>query len=247
MVFRPAHLLCLWLATPGAASACGVFEETARLQAVGPGGEFGLADGRRARFAGLALAPEAEAALGEWTGKGLGVARLAPRPDRWGRLMVDLAGPDGRSLALDLLERGLARVRPEPETRPCEAERLEAEAAARAAGEGLWAQAGAVYAATDAAALARADGRFVLVAGVVRRVGGARAKVYLDFAGRDGFAVVVAANAEPQFRRAGVDLKTLAGQRVLVRGVMDVRFGPRIEVADPAMIQPLERETGRGG
>jgi hypothetical protein len=138
-------------------------------------------------------------------------------------------------------------VRPEPETRACESERLDAEAAARASGEGVWAQAGAILDAADPAALAAEDGRFALVAGVVRRVGGGRAKVYLDFAGRNGFAVVVAGKAEPQFRRAGVDLKALVGQRVLVRGVLDVRFGPRIEIADPAMIEPLERETGRGG
>jgi hypothetical protein len=246
MIFRTAHLLCL-LAAASNASACGVVSDTAQVQAVAPGGEIVLADGRRARFGGLWLAPLAQGALAEWTGKQLGVATLAPTPDRWGRSMVDLVEPDGRSLALDLLERGLARVRPEPETRVCEAERLDAEAAARAAGEGVWGEAGAILDATDAKALARADGRFVLVAGVVRRVGGARAKVYLDFAGRGGFAVVVASKAEPQFRRAGVDLRALAGQRVLVRGVLDARFGPRIEVADPAMIEPMQKATGRGG
>ncbi len=198
---------------------------------------------------GLWLSPQAGAALAEWKGKEVGLAVLDRKPDRWGRLVVDLFDQQGRSIALDLIVRGLARVRPEPETRGCEAERLDAEAAARAAGEGVWGASGAILRATDVAGLAKADGRFVLVAGIVRRVGGGRSKVYLDFAGRGGFSVVVARKAEPQFRRAGVDLKALTGQRVLVRGVVDVRFGPRIEVADPLMIETLEsaKETGRGG
>jgi hypothetical protein len=241
MIFRPAHLLCLLFAVDSAASGCGVASDSVRLQTVAPGGEIVLADGRRARFGGLWLAPQANDVLAaEWAEKPLGIALLAPRPDRWGRLIVDFVDASGHSLALDLLQRGLARVRPEAETSACEAERLDAEAAARTAGEGVWGRNGAVLDAGDAAALAKADGRFVLVSGVVRRVGGARAKVYLDFAGRGGFAVVVARKAEPQFRRVGVDLTALAGQRVLVRGVLDDRFGPRIEIADPAMIEPLQ-------
>ncbi len=248
MVSRAAHLLCLVLAAAApAASACGVVSETVRVQAIASGGEVVFADGRRARFGGLSLDPRAQHALAESQGQELGLALLAPRPDRWGRLIVDLIANDSGSLGLDLVERGFARVRPEPEARGCEAERLDAEAGARAAGEGLWVTPGAILEATDAEGLAKADGRFVLVAGVVRRVGGGRAKVYLDFASRDGFAAVVAGKAAPQFRRAGVDLKALAGHRVLVRGVLDVRFGPRIEIADPAMIELLERETGRGG
>ena len=246
MPFRPAHLLCLLLAAPSVAGACGAVSDAAKVQAAAAA-EIVLTDGRHVRLGGLWLAPQAGNVLGRRSGEQVGVALLAPKADRWGRLIVDLVGADGQSVALDLLERGYALVRPEPETRACEPERLAAEAGARAAGEGVWAAPDAVIAATDVAALAKADGRFALVSGIVRRVGGARAKVYLDFAGRDGFAVVVARKAEPGFRRAGVDLKALAGQRVLVRGVLDVRFGPRIEVADPAMIEPMERETGRGG
>ena len=249
MVFRPAHLLCLLLAAPAAASACGVVGETVRLQAASASGEIGLADGRRARLRRPRLGRAgAGARAGRMDGQGAenrlagaATGSLGPASGRSRRQRRPLAGA------------GPARARPRPRAaggrraaiaRPSGWRRRPARAPpARGSGR----EPAAILDAGDAAALARADGRFVLVAGVVRRVGGTRAKVYLDFAGRDGFAVTVPRKAEPQFRRAGVDLKALAGQRVLVRGVMDVRFGPRIEVADPAMIQPQGKEAGRGG
>jgi hypothetical protein len=249
MVFARAHLIWLLLVVSSGALACGVVSGQVGVRAVGPGGEIALEDGRRARLGGLRLAPGADAALAKAGPPRFGLVLIARNPDRWGRFVVDLQDQGGQSLALDLLARGLATVRPEPEARPCEPERLEAEGAAREAGEGLWSEPGAVLDAGDGAALAEADGRFALVEGVVRRVGEGRSRVYLDFAGKSGFSVMVARKIEPQFRRAGVDLATLAGQRVRIRGVMDVRFGPRMEIADPLMIELLERakETGRGG
>ena len=249
MFFRYAHLICLFALASSPALTCGVPVRSAWVISVAPGGEIVLEGGERVRFGGLRLAPRAQNALGALTGKQVGVAVLAAAPDRWGRGVVDLFDSSGESVARALLLRGLAEVRPEPETRGCEAERLEVEAAARAAGEGIWIEAGAILAATDTTALREADGRFVLVAGVPRRVGVGRTKVYLDFASLGGFSVVVARKAEPEFRRAGIDLKALVGRKVIVRGVLDVRFSPRIEIADPSMIEPDEsvKETNRGG
>ncbi len=249
MIFRRAHLLCLLALAVTPAQSCGPVVESALVQSVAPGGEIVFEGGERARFGGLKLAPSAEGWLRALTGKRVGVAPLAGAPDRWGRRLVDLVDPDGESVSSALLVGGLAEVRAEPETRACEAERLDKEAAARAAGEGIWGEAGAILAAVDTAALRAADGRFVVVSGIVRRVGEGRAKVYLDFASRGGFSFLVARKSAPAFRRAGVDLKTLVGRKVIVRGVLDVRFGPRIEIADPSMIEPEEsvKETSRGG
>jgi hypothetical protein len=128
-------------------------------------------------------------------------------------------------------------VRPEFETRGCEVERLEAEAAARAAAEGIWSDPRAILEASDLETLGANDGRFVLVEGIVRRVGLGRSRVYLDFGRRGGFTVFVARRAEPAFERRGFALNVLAGQRVRVRGILDNRFGPRIELVDPFMIE----------
>jgi hypothetical protein len=251
MFSRLLHHAVLWILAGGVAKAavCGVISSAATIVSVDAGGEFVFTDGRRARFGGLALVPTAAPALKTLVGREFGVALLAPRPDRWGRLIVDLRDEHGGSIALDLVLRGLARVRPEFETRTCDAERLEAESAARAAEEGVWADSRTVLNAGDRSALDAADGRFILVAGVVRGVGVGRAKVYLDFAGRSGFSVVVARKAEPLFARRGIDLKALIGRKIVVRGVLDDRFGPRIEVADPSMIETGEgaKETNRGG
>ena len=247
MIFHYAHLLWLCLSLASPATACGVVASAEKV-ASARGGEIQFADGAPARLGGLWLAPAAAPALAALAGRRFGVAMLAPAPDRWGRRIVDLVDAEGRSVALDLIARGLALARPETDIRDCASERLDAEAGARAAAEGIWADRSAVLDAADAAALAKADGRFVLVEGIVRRVGEGRAKVYLDFAGRNGFSVLAAKKAEPSFRRSGVDLKGLAGRRVRVRGVMDVRFGPRIEIADPSMIELLDsaKGTGRG-
>ncbi len=245
MNFRRAQLLCLCLALASPAKACGLVAGL-EMALSARDGEILFADGPPARLGGLWLAPGAAPALAALAGKRFGVALLAPAPDRWGRRVVDLVDAQGRSVALDLIARGLALARPETDMRDCAAERLDAEAGARAAGEGFWADRNGVLDAADAVALAKADGRFVLVEGVVRRVGEGRAKVYLDFAGRNGFSVLAAKKVEPSFRRSGVDLKALAGRRVLVRGVMDVRFGPRIEIADPSMIELSDSAKGAG-
>ena len=88
------------------------------------------------------------------------------------------------------------------------------------------------------------DGRFVLIEGLVRRVGVGRSRVYLDLGRRGGFSVVVARNGEPAFQRRGILLNALAGHAIRVRGVLEDRFGLRIELADPLMIERLGRAEG---
>ena len=244
-----AALALLALLAPAPAAACGTGGQSAVLKDMSPAGDLALDPGGGARLAGLALDESGLAALRGHIGQTFAVATLAPGADRWGRRAVDLIAPDGRSLTLGLLENGLALVRDEADTRGCEAERMEAEQGARLAGEGLWARPGAILDAGDLAALAAQDGRFVLVRGRVKRTGVTASRLYIDFEPARGLSVVVPRKLEAQFRRGGRDVIDLAGRMVLVRGVLDNRFGPRIEIADPAMIEPLEnaKESSRGG
>ncbi len=237
----PVAIVVLAIALGAQARACGTGAALARLESVAPSGEIVLAPGGAARLAGLALDARALVALAARIGQSFQVAELTSGADRWGRRAVDLIDSDGASLTLGLLEQGFARVRAEPDTQRCQVERLGAEQGARAANEGLWADKGAILDAADVAALAAQDGHFVVVAGNVRRTGATRNRLYLDFEPYRGLSVVISRKLEPQFRRAGFDVMDFAGQKVLVRGVLDNRFGPRIEIADPAMIEPVPR------
>ena len=98
---------------------------------------------------------------------------LAAPTDRWGRTIADLSLPNSTagsagSTAAALLAAGLARVRPEFETRGCAAERLVIEDGARRAALGIWRDPDfAVIQSSNWAELRRRDGRFVVVEGMV--------------------------------------------------------------------------------
>jgi endonuclease YncB( thermonuclease family) len=258
-----ALALALVLAEP-ASAACGAAAGTAKIAEVTERLEIRLEDGRVARLAGLDVpdpargaaetAANARAFLKErLVGREAELVAFAARPDRWGRVPADLilsepSGGGASSASLALLSAGFARVRPEFETRGCVGERLAAETKARAAGLGLWDDPDySILEAGDVEELAERDGRFVLVEGIVRRVGLGRSRFYLDLGGRDALSVVVARKSQAAFQSAGLPLGALAGEKIRARGVLDDRFGPRLEVAEPLMIERLGRVEGKQG
>ena len=242
-----------------ASAACGAAAGPVAVAEVTDRLEIRLADGRMARLVGLDAPdprrgdPQITTAArgflsGRLSGGDVTLVIFSPKPDRWGRLLADLVPQDGESIAKQLISGGFARVRPEFETRGCAVERLSAEAKARDAGLGLWNDPDySILDATDVEELAQQDGRFVIVEGVVRRVGTGRARFYLDFGGRGGFSVVVARKSQNAFQAAGASLTGLAGEKIRVRGVLDDRFGPRLEITEPPMLERLGRgEAGEG-
>jgi endonuclease YncB( thermonuclease family) len=225
--------------------------------------DIALADGRTLRLGGLDAptrdrgAPQIAEAVRAFlnarlTGKEPTLVLFAAGADRWGRLIGDLQFTDrtmglSRSTAAALLAAGYARVRPEFETRACAPERLAIEDGARGAGLGIWRDPDfAVIRSLDSELLRRRDGQFVVIEGTVRRVGFARSRIYLELAPRDGPTIVVARKLEPAFARTGHSLGALAGELIRVRGALDDRFGPRIEIGEPAMIETVERSYGSG-
>ena len=227
--------------------------------------EILLADGRRARLAGLDLPdpgrgdPALAAEAREWLasrlgGREIGLSVLAAKTDRWGRLLADLfAGRRRRRLSVDrllaLLSAGLARVRPEVEARDCLAERLSPpRPPTRRGGLGVWTDPYyGVVEATDLEELRARDGQFAIVEGVVLRVGQGRNRTYLDFGRRDGLTVVAMARQAKAFERAGTDLAALAGARIRVRGAMDNRFGLRMAISGPEAIELMSHEVEASG
>ena len=224
--------------------------------------DIGLADGRFIKLAGLDMpepergGPSARAAraflLRRLVGREAELDLLADGTDRWGRTLADLSPPAAQrdpaeSAASALLRAGYARVWPEFETRACAAYRLALEDRARRDSLGIWADPEyAVISSFDAAGLARRDGQFVVLEGRVRRVGFGRSRLYLDLAPRDGPTIVVARRLEKAFANAGRPIDALVGQTIRARGVLDDRFGPRLEVGEPAMIEVLRRWDAEG-
>ena len=249
-------------ACPGLA-ACGQPAGRVHAASVDERLDVVLADGRTVRLGGLDApnedrgAPEIAKAARDFlerrlAGRDADLVSLSPGVDRWGRVVADLwlpvldGGPAG-STAAALLAAGYARVRPEFETRNCAAERLAIEDGARRAGLGIWRDPDfAVIPSSDSAELRRRDGRFVVVEGAVRRVGFARSRLYLELVPHDGPTIVVARKLEPAFARTGRPVGALVGQTIRARGALDDRFGPRIEVSDPEMIEILRRADASG-
>jgi endonuclease YncB( thermonuclease family) len=258
-----AALLAVVLASP-CLGACG--RPAGRVEAVSVDErlDIELSDGRIVRLGGLDApnadrgAPEilrdAREFLGErLLGRDADLILLAGGTDRWGRTVADLVIADPRgggsagSASAALLRAGYVRVRPEFETRGCAAERLAMEEEAREGGLGIWRDPEfAVIQSSNSAELRRRSGRFVVIEGVVRRVGFARSRLYLELAPRDGPTIVVARKLEKALAREGRPVDALVGQTIRARGALDARFGPRIEVADPAMIEIAHRSDAPG-
>ncbi len=262
--FRAA---CVALAVAGVASlagagsaraACGTPDGTARVSDVDDRLDLVLADGRTVRLGGVTLpdparVPDlAEAArqviAARIVGRDGELERLVSGTDRWGRVVADIQfpdlGPEGRrtTAATSLLAAGYAVVSPAFEARGCVTERLRIEDEARSGGLGLWAgSAHPIIDAADVETLRRSDGRFVVIEGRVRRVGFGRSRLYFDLLPRGGPTIVVPRKLEAVFARAGHAVDAAPGQTIRVRGALDNRLGPRLEVSEPAMIEFLGR------
>jgi endonuclease YncB( thermonuclease family) len=257
-----AALLAIILAFPCFAG-CGRLAGRVQVVGVDERLDIALGDGRIVRLGGLDApnpeqgAPEIANGARDFLSKRLldqeaDLIQLAGGTDRWSRTVADLVlpashgGPDG-STAAALLSVGLARVRPEFETRGCAAERLAIEEDAREREIGIWRDPEfAVVQSSNSAELRRRNGRFVVVEGMVRRVGFARSRIYLELVPRDGPTIVVARKLESALAREGRPVGELVGQTIRARGALDARFGPRIEVTDPAMIEIARRADAPG-
>ena len=249
----------LAFAHPGLA-ACGAPSGTVQIASVDERLDVVLTDGRIVRLGGLDPREPARGDAGmahrflaaRLVGRPAELDLLASETDRWGRVVADLLligapGEPAESAAAALLKAGYARVRPEFETRGCAGERLAIEDGARRAGLGIWRDPEfAVIPSSDLTKLQQRDGEFVVIEGRVRRVGFGRSRLYLDLVPWDGPTIVIPRKLEPAFARLGHPVGALAGQTIRARGALDDRFGPRLEVSEPAMIEFLRRSDARG-
>lgn len=126
--------------------------------------------------------------------------------------------------------------------RTCAAFLLAAERKARAGKLGLWSDPYyEIRKAEEPAAVLAMHGRFALVEGKVVSVRESGGTIYVNFGRRwsEDFTVTVARRNERPFQAAGVALKDLAHRRIRVRGVVEARGGPWIELIAPEQIEIL--------
>src|SRR5215211_1624703 len=147
----------------------------------------------------------------------------------------------GNSVQAMLLAQGEALASADIADKDCAAALLAAEAAARDARRGTWAGSPVIKNAESPGDILAGNGRFMLVEGRVLSVRQTGAITYLNF-GRNwtrDFAVTISRRSLSSFETAGIAPKSLEYRRIRVRGFVETRTGPRIEVVRVGQIELL--------
>lgn len=192
------------------------------------------------------LAPEAKAALEALAlNKTVQLGYGGEEIDRYERALAHVfietsEGPIWAQQAM--VAQGLARVYSFPDNRKCLDLLFAAEGRARLSGLGIWRDPYYSVRAANAPGdlLARA-GHYELVEGRILLAEQSGGRVYLNFGRfwKEDFTAVIEAPALRLFAAAGIDPLVLDGALVRVRGWVDDRDGPRIEVTHPEQIEVL--------
>jgi endonuclease YncB( thermonuclease family) len=185
-------------------------------------------------------------------GRSIELAFGGERTDRYGRLQAHafwMEGERRRWVQGHLLEQGLARAYLQAGSRACSGVLLEAERAARQANRGLWADAAYRVRSADATLeLARYRSTFQVVEGEIERVAQVRGAVYLNFGrGRGAFAVSLRRGDRGLLGAFAENPATLEGRRVRVRGWIEQRQGPTINLSAGGLIEVLDESVPQAG
>jgi endonuclease YncB( thermonuclease family) len=216
-----------------------------RVAAVIDARSFRLQDGREIRLAGIEpVANEnthsSSALAAVVAGHAVTLRGEDDTPDRYGRqpAFVFLDATD-TLVQGELLAQGAALVSATVANKDCAAVLTAAEAAARQAKRGIWADPTAIKSAESSGDILAGIGRFTVIEGKVLSVRQAGATTYLNF-GRNwtrDFAVTISRRMVAAFEAAGLALKSLENRRIRVRGWVEARGGPRIEALRVGQIE----------
>jgi len=244
----PFSLMFVAAASPVVAAGCSFeLQGEGRVAEVLDARSFRLQDGREVRLAGI------EPVVAEKTnrtsalsviiaGRDVTLRGEDDTPDRYGRqpAFVFLASSETLVQSL-LLAQGEALVSATVTNKDCALILTAAEAAARQAKQGTWADPAAIKNAESPGDILAGIGRFTLVEGKVLSVRQAGATTYLNF-GRNwtrDFAVTISRRVTAGLEAAGIIVKSLENRRIRVRGWVEARGGPRIEVLRVGQIELL--------
>jgi micrococcal nuclease len=179
-------------------------------------------------------------------GRSVSLATSGREVDRYGRRLAHLFfDRDGERVWVqgELLTGGHARAYGLPGSYACMPELLAHERVARDATSGLWATAAyGVRSAQSARELLRRRNSYEIVTGTVAKVAVTKARTYINFGAdwRSDFTAGIEARvlrANPEWART---LAALEGKQVEVRGWIQYRNGPYIDIEDPSQVGPVE-------
>ncbi|MEH6951602.1 thermonuclease family protein [Nitrobacter sp. NHB1] len=203
-----------------------------------------LDDGRDVRLAGIEVvatdSDDRRPALAALIGRHVILRGQRDDPDRYGRQSAFIyLDPSATSVQSELLARGKALASADVANKACAAELATAEAAARQARRGTWAGSFIVKSADNPGDILTRIGQFAVVEGKVLSVRQAGGTIYLNFGRRwtRDFAATISRRIMPSFEAAGVVPASFENRRVRVRGWVERRGGPRIEVLRVGQIE----------
>ena len=166
--------------------------------------------------------------------------------DRYGRRLAHLFVEQGGERVWvqgELLVAGHARAYGLPGSYACMPEMLAHERVARQARHALWGNAAyAIRAARRTRELMRRRNSYEIVAGTVAKVAATKARTYINFGAdwRGDFTAGIEGRvlrANPEWAKT---LASLEGRRVEVRGWIQYRNGPYVDIEDPSQIAPVD-------
>ena len=244
--------LLLAATVPGPSMAAGCSFEPqgeGRVAAIIDARTFRLQDGREVTLAGIepvvtdkAKANRTSALAAIVAGREVTLRGEDDAPDRYGRQPA-FAFLDGAETSVQglLLAQGEALVSTTVANKDCASALFAAETVAREAKRGIWADPTAIKNAESPGDILTGIGRFTVVEGRVLSVRQSGATTYLNFgqSWTRGFAVTISRRAIPAIEAAGIAVKSLENQRIRVRGWVETRGGPRIEVLRVGQIELL--------
>lgn len=215
-----------------------------RVSAVIDARTFRLSDGREIRLAAIEPMPgeaRATAPLAALIdGRDVRLQGPDDTPDRYGRqpALVFLDNSDN-PVQLELLRRGQALFSGTVADKACATDMTQAEADARKSRRGVWASATALKNAERPGDILPLVGQFIVVEGKVLSVRQAGATFYVNFGRRwtEGFAATISKRMITAFEAAGFAPKSLENRQVRVRGWVELRGGPRIDIFQVGQIE----------
>ena len=270
MIARASIIIGLLVATPSKAVAdttCPTSGDApATIASIEPRLEITLTDGRLLRLTGLDPALQtpddpdgAETARATFAamvvGHAVTVRPMMATTDRWGRLPAQVflsATPERGGLATTAVAAGLGRYLAEPAAHGCRDALVAAETKARDGKLGLWADPYyAVLAVDDRAGFTERAGTIILAEGRLAAILPGPYRTKLRFASRDQAPLggrtlnaVILPRPMKTFEAQRVDFRALIGRKLRLRGLLDQRFGPQIELNGPDDVDVLDTPVG---